>query len=74
MAYTLLDEWSIQRVFQGIFKGNIGGVRDYLGIILEVFYNDSERKIVYKPTKNSPNPVYYYLLFTYLALNFLLTE
>ena len=28
---TLLDEYSIQRVFQEIRGGHFGGVRDYLG-------------------------------------------
>ena len=34
--YTLLDEYSTQRLLQGIRRGILGGVWDYLGLYLGV--------------------------------------
>ncbi len=42
--YTWVDEKTIQRLFQEICRGHFGGVSDYLGVPLEVFWNEFVEK------------------------------
>ena len=42
-AVTLLNEECIQRVSERNFRGHFGDVRDYLGVMLGVFWEDFKR-------------------------------